>query len=113
MQHLAVLLALFILVRCESFSTLPKEVTFSQHSKLRLFQSSTATEDDILKPSYDIEPLPMRIGHGFDIHRMAPIQEAGQPVVIGGVTIEHKDQKVCQLNGIAASVHVHNISKLA
>jgi len=28
-----------------------------------------------------------------DIHRMAPIEEAGQPIVIGGVVIEHKDQK--------------------
>lgn len=26
---------------------------------------------------------------------MAPIDEAGQPVVIGGVVIEHEDQKVC------------------
>lgn len=34
------------------------------------------------------------IGHGFDIHRMAPLELAGQPVVIGGVEITHKDQKV-------------------
>jgi len=25
---------------------------------------------------------------------MAPIEEAGQPVVIGGVVIDHEDQKV-------------------
>ena len=50
--------------------------------------------DELLKPQYDIEAIPTRIGHGFDIHRMAPIQEAGQPVVIGGVEITHKDQKV-------------------
>ena len=57
--------------------------------------ASTATEEaDLTKPAYDIEPIPIRIGHGFDIHRMAPIEEAGQPVVIGGVTITHKDQKV-------------------
>ena len=60
-----------------------------------LFSSSTTdTEDDILKPSYEIEPIAFRIGHGFDIHRMAPLDEAGQPVVIGGVTIDHKPQKV-------------------
>ena len=53
-----------------------------------------ADSDDILKPDYEIEPIPMRIGHGFDIHRMAPLEEAGQPVVIGGVEIPHKDQKV-------------------
>lgn len=56
--------------------------------------ASVSTEDDILKPSYEIEPLATRIGHGFDIHRMAPIEEAGQPVVIGGVEITHEPQKV-------------------
>lgn len=57
-----------------------------------------ADSDDILKPDYEIEPIPMRIGHGFDIHRMAPLEEAGQPVVIGGVEIPHKDQKVILLS---------------
>jgi hypothetical protein len=52
------------------------------------------TDDSLLSPCYDIERIPIRIGHGFDIHRMAPIQEAGQPVVIGGVEIIHTDQKV-------------------
>jgi len=41
----------------------------------------------------------MRIGHGFDIHRMAPIGDAGQPVVIGGVTVTHKDQKWLDVEG--------------
>lgn len=68
-------------------------------------QASSATNDDILKPPYEIEPIPTRIGHGFDIHRMAPIEEAGQPIVIGGVVIPHSDQKVswCSLN----SLHAH------
>jgi hypothetical protein len=57
-------------------------------------EATTTEENDALKPQYEIEPIPMRIGHGFDIHRMAPIEDAGQPVVIGGVTIDHKDQKV-------------------
>jgi len=56
--------------------------------------TSTSTTDDLLTPSYEIAPLTIRIGHGFDIHRMAPLEEAGQPVVIGGVEITHKDQKV-------------------
>ena len=56
---------------------------------------ATSTTDDLLNPSYEIAPLSIRIGHGFDIHRMAPLEEAGQPVVIGGVEITHKDQKVC------------------
>lgn len=60
----------------------------------RAAASDETSSDDILKPSYDIEPIPLRIGHGFDIHRMAPLEEAGQPVVIGGVVIPHKDQKV-------------------
>jgi hypothetical protein len=56
--------------------------------------TETSADDSLLKPTYDIEAIPIRIGHGFDIHRMAPIQEAGQPVVIGGVEIIHADQKV-------------------
>jgi hypothetical protein len=57
-------------------------------------EQEKSTADDPTKPSYEIEPIQIRIGHGFDIHRMAPLQEAGQPVVIGGVEIPHKDQKV-------------------
>jgi len=48
---------------------------------------------------YDVEPVPIRIGHGFDIHRMSPLEQAGQPVVIGGVTITHKDQKWMDVEG--------------
>lgn len=48
---------------------------------------------------YDVEPVPFRIGHGFDIHRMSPLEQAGQPVVIGGVTITHKDQKWTDAEG--------------
>ena len=54
-----------------------------------------SSNNDLLTPDYEIEKLPFRIGHGFDIHRMAPIQDAGQPIVIGGVVIDHLDQKVC------------------
>lgn len=52
-----------------------------------------------MKPAYEIEKIPLRIGHGFDIHRMAPIDEAGQPVVIGGVIIEHSPQKWTDAEG--------------
>ena len=65
----------------------------SPSSANKLF-ASVAAENDLTKPAYEVEPIPIRIGHGFDIHRMAPVEEAGQPVVIGGVTITHKDQKV-------------------
>ena len=55
---------------------------------------ATTTTDDLLSPSYEISPLSIRIGHGFDIHRMVPLEEAGQPVVIAVVEITHTDQKV-------------------
>jgi 2-C-methyl-D-erythritol 2,4-cyclodiphosphate synthase len=84
-------LALFFLLASpiESFA-----VTGNGPSNTNL-AASVSTEDDILKPSYDIEPVSFRIGHGFDIHRMVPIGDAGQPLIIGGVEITHKDQKVC------------------
>jgi 2-C-methyl-D-erythritol 2,4-cyclodiphosphate synthase len=66
----------------------------------QLAASSVETED-LLKPSYDIEPITLRIGHGFDIHRMAPVEVAGQPIVIGGVEIPHKDQKVEEFEFVA------------
>lgn len=61
--------------------------------------STSSNTDDLLTPSYDIERIPLRIGHGFDIHRMAPLSEAGQPVVIGGVVIDHKPQKWTDVEG--------------
>ena len=60
---------------------------------------TSMSTDDLLKPDYEIEKLPIRIGHGFDIHRMAPLQEAGQPVVIGGVDIPHGPQKWRDVEG--------------
>jgi len=58
-----------------------------------------SSNNDLLTPDYEIEKLPFRIGHGFDIHRMAPIQDAGQPIVIGGVVIDHLDQKWTDADG--------------
>lgn len=69
-------------------------VTVNARSFIPLKQSTASSTEDMLKPTYEVEPIPIRIGHGFDIHRMAPIQEAGQPIVIGGVEITHTDQKV-------------------
>jgi len=62
-------------------------------------EAPATAENDVLKPNYEIEPIPMRIGHGFDIHRMAPIADAGQPIIIGGVEIPHKDQKWTDAEG--------------
>jgi 2-C-methyl-D-erythritol 2,4-cyclodiphosphate synthase len=53
----------------------------------------------ILRPTYTIEPLPIRIGHGFDIHRLVPISEAQQPIIIGGVIIDHVDQPWTDTHG--------------
>lgn len=63
-------------------------------TRISYLSATVSTQDDILKPPYEVEPIPIRIGHGFDIHRMAPIEVAGQPLVIGGVEITHSDQKV-------------------
>eukprot|EP00569_Conticribra_weissflogii_P002551 CAMPEP_0171328480 /NCGR_PEP_ID=MMETSP0878-20121228/678_1 /TAXON_ID=67004 /ORGANISM="Thalassiosira weissflogii, Strain CCMP1336" /LENGTH=265 /DNA_ID=CAMNT_0011828333 /DNA_START=24 /DNA_END=821 /DNA_ORIENTATION=- len=73
-------------------------------SPLYAADAATAVEEEeeissILRPSYPIEPVPLRIGHGFDIHRMVPFEEAGQPVVIGGVVIDHEDQKWLDVEG--------------
>jgi len=61
--------------------------------------TDTGGFDELLRPSYKIEPIPTRIGHGFDIHRMAPIDDAGQPIIIGGVVIPHVDQKWTDAEG--------------
>ena len=62
-------------------------------------EATEAEISSILRPWYDIDPIPLRIGHGFDIHRMVPLSEAGQPVVIGGVVIDHEDQKWTDVEG--------------
>lgn len=62
-------------------------------------EATEAEISSILRPSYAIEPIPLRIGHGFDIHKMVPYEEAGQPVVIGGVVIDHEDQKWTDKDG--------------
>ena len=88
--------ALVGVVGTSSSSSSSSRTTSSTTSTALPLSAVSSTQDDILKPAYDIEPIPIRIGHGFDIHRMAPLEEAGQPVVIGGVEIPHKDQKVRQ-----------------
>jgi len=85
-----------LLLQSDAF-TASNANAFHTHRFTKTSLSSVAesdTTDDILKPKYEIEKTALRIGHGFDIHRMIPLEEAGQPVVIGGVTINHKDQKV-------------------
>lgn len=71
----------------------------SSNSRIALGATASTQTDDLLSPSYEVEKIPIRIGHGFDIHRMAPLKEAGQPVVIGGVVIDHKPQKWVDAEG--------------
>lgn len=61
---------------------------------------SGATYATVVEPSG--EPL-LRIGHGYDIHRMAPREEAGQPLVISGVTFDGSDAPDFELGCIAHS----------
>ena len=42
---------------------------------------------------------PPRIGHGFAIHRMVPLREAEQPIIIGGYGITHEDKKWLDVDG--------------
>lgn len=69
-------------------------VVVGAHTSPTGLASTASSAEDLLKPTYEVEPIGIRIGHGFDIHRMAPIADAGQPLVIGGVEITHTDQKV-------------------
>jgi len=45
----------------------------------------------------------LRIGHGYDIHRMAPRAEAGQPLVISGVKFDGSDAPEFELGCVAHS----------
>lgn len=49
-----------------------------------------------------LEPF-LRLGHGYDIHRMAPRSEAGQPVVICGVKFDGSDAPDFELGAVAHS----------
>jgi len=100
MCSLAIFISFLFTATSDGFNTLtpPLSRKFSFVYPSRLSTSSSETED-ILKPKYEIEPTSLRIGHGFDIHRMAPIEEAGQPIVIAGVIIDHVPQRWTDAEG--------------
>lgn len=91
------LLTLLILSLVNSFTPLAPN-----YSKIAVTATSLLASklDDIISPQYDIESLPIRVGHGFDIHRMAPLEVAGQPIIIGGVTIDHNDEMWTDVDGL-------------
>jgi 2-C-methyl-D-erythritol 2,4-cyclodiphosphate synthase len=72
---------------------------FQTHLSLSTTTPTTDSTNNDLQLPYTVEPLPLRIGHGFDIHRMAPLVEAQQPIVIAGVTIPHPPQKWIDADG--------------
>ena len=49
------------------------------------FMRGISRTNNRLRMAFDDEDLPLRIGHGFDIHRLIE----GPKLVIGGVTIPH------------------------
>ena len=73
--------------------------TAKQLNNITPTKLNSVTSDDAIKRDYEVEALPLRIGHGFDIHRMVPLEEAGQPIIIGGVTIPHQDEKWIDVEG--------------
>ncbi len=91
------ILALFLVALPSSvafmapLSSLPLRNNMHQNFRIGVTtHRATSTLSRNLKCQSDDEP-PMRIGHGWDIHRLAPIQEAGQGCVIGGVKVDNFD----------------------
>jgi len=64
--------------------------------------AGSAVEDAPAPNEPRAEPL-LRIGHGYDIHRMATREEAGQPAVIGGVKFDGTDAPDFELGCVANS----------
>ena len=65
-------------------------------------QLSVRTRTSSLGMGASAEPS-LRIGHGYDIHRMAPLAKAGQPVVISGVKFDGSDAPEYELGCVAHS----------
>jgi 2-C-methyl-D-erythritol 2,4-cyclodiphosphate synthase len=46
--------------------------------------------------------VPVRIGHGYDLHRLEPVAAgAGRPLIVGGVRLEHPTGPVAHSDGDA------------
>lgn len=96
------LLLLLLLAHTPSSGAFAVGVIPSSSSRalnIHLLSTTETSTDDLLQPAYEVETIPLRIGHGFDIHRMAPLDVAGQPIVIGGVEIPHPPQKWTDVTG--------------
>jgi len=74
---------------------------FTLHADLHTVRAAAASRvPSVVSVAND---SPIRIGHGYDIHRMASREEAGQPVVISGVTFDGSDAPDFELGCVAHS----------
>jgi len=76
---------------CSFTATLPGTCHNRHAQPAAVFSSPSGTE-----------PL-IRIGHGYDIHRLASREDAGQPVVISGVKFDGSDAPDFELGFVAHS----------
>ena len=58
---------------------------------------------DAATTAHAADEPPMRIGHGYDIHRMDTREAAGQPVVVAGVKFDGSDAPDFELGAVAHS----------
>lgn len=54
-------------------------LSLSAAASIEVKESSATAKSSVSKP------LPFRVGHGFDLHRLEP----GYPLIIGGINIPH------------------------
>lgn len=68
----------------------------------KLGSQNPETREELM-PSTPSERLSMRIGHGYDLHRLEPNAqgEPGRPLVLGGVEIDHDRGPVAHSDGDA------------
>ncbi|MEM8834973.1 MAG: 2-C-methyl-D-erythritol 2,4-cyclodiphosphate synthase [Planctomycetota bacterium] len=61
------------------------------------------TTEKTAHPDSGAQVLPMRVGHGYDLHRLEPLAPAGagRPMVLGGVRFEHDRGPVGHSDGDA------------
>jgi 2-C-methyl-D-erythritol 2,4-cyclodiphosphate synthase len=96
------------LVKLNEWSASATVAVIQAETTTKISSASAATIAKVQQLSHTIEDLSIRIGHGFDIHRMVPLTEAGQPIVIAGVTIDHDPLPWLDVHGSYHPDHVPN-----
>lgn len=66
-------------------------------------QAALSASANAEHPSHAARPDALRIGHGYDLHRLEPLAPAGagRPFVLGGVRIDHERGPVGHSDGDA------------